>query len=102
MFNFEETERQDRPKLKLSDLFKRSQSGMTGISSTKIIPTQPLVSKAVEMKIPPFEVDESTPNADSLRAARARLLAEYGPCAACHPELLIATARRIENERSQA
>lgn len=75
---------------------------MTGIPSTKIIPTQPLVSRAVEMKVAPFEVDESTPNAESLRAARARLLAEYGPCAASHPELLIATARRIENERSQA
>ncbi len=74
---------------------------MTGIPSTKINPPQPLVSKAVEMKIAPPEAGESTPKADSLRAARARLLAEYGPCAACHPELLIATARRIENEQPQ-
>jgi hypothetical protein len=39
------------------------------------------------------------PSAADLRAARSLLLAEYGPCAASHEEILIATARRLAAER---
>lgn len=35
------------------------------------------------------------PSASDLKAARAMLLAEYGPCAAAHPEILVAAARGI-------
>ena len=73
---------------------------MTGTPSTNILPAQSLVTEPVEIKIGTAAAIEITPKAESLRAARARLLSEYGPCAACHPELLIATARQIEIERS--
>ena len=36
------------------------------------------------------------PRMETLRAARNLLLSEYGPCAANHTELLIATARQLE------
>lgn len=42
--------------------------------------------------------DRPIPEPADLKAARALLLAEYGPCAACHPELLLATARRLRRE----
>ena len=42
---------------------------------------------------------ERLPSADDLRAARRLLLAEYGPCAACHEAILVATARRLAAER---
>ena len=42
--------------------------------------------------------DRSIPDPADLKAARALLLAEYGPCAACHPELLVATARRLQQD----
>lgn len=73
---------------------------MTAKTPTQIQPTHPLETEAVELQITVPEPDEATPSADALRAARARLLSEYGPCAACHPELLIATARQIETETS--
>ena len=75
---------------------------MTAKTSTQIQPTHPLETEAVELQITMLVSDDSTPKADALRAARARLLSEYGPCAACHPELLIATARQIETEMSHA
>jgi hypothetical protein len=42
---------------------------------------------------------EQLPSAVDLRAARSLLLAEYGPCAASHEAILIATARRLAAER---
>ena len=42
------------------------------------------------------------PPMDTLRAARNLLLAEYGPCAASHPELLLATARRLQRDADRA
>ena len=73
---------------------------MTAKTPTQIQPTHPPETDAVELQITIPVSRESTPKAESLRAARARLLSEYGPCAACHPELLIATARQIETETS--
>ena len=51
--------------------------------------------------IPEIEVgvvakDVPEPRMDALRAARSLLLSEYGPCAANHPDLLLATARRLQ------
>jgi hypothetical protein len=40
--------------------------------------------------------DGPLPSAENLKAARSLLLAEYGPCVACHTQTLIATARRLE------
>ena len=42
---------------------------------------------------------ERMPSAEDLRAARRLLLAEYGPCAASHEAILVATARRLAAER---
>jgi len=42
---------------------------------------------------------DQLPSAADLRAARSLLLAEYGPCAASHEAILIATARRLAAER---
>lgn len=39
---------------------------------------------------------EPLPTAESLKAARSLLLAEYGPCVASHAQTLVATARRLE------
>ena len=73
-------------------------------------PRQKLVSNPVEIEalprpddcgldsndLDPGTDDGPMPSADSLRAARSMLLAEYGPCVACHTETLIATARRLD------
>jgi len=40
--------------------------------------------------------NEPLPTAESLKAARSLLLAEYGPCVASHTQTLVATARRLE------
>lgn len=40
--------------------------------------------------------NEPLPTAESLKAARSILLAEYGPCVASHTQTLVATARRLE------
>lgn len=73
---------------------------------------QKIISSPVEIDAPPrvedcdvtasgliSEDDGPMPSADSLRAARSMLLAEYGPCVACHAETLIATARRLDATR---
>lgn len=60
----------------------------------------PPIAAAVRLTVAARQGEERPlPGAVDLKAARQRLLAEYGPCAACHPELLIATARRIAAER---
>ena len=46
--------------------------------------------------------DGPLPSATSLKAARSLLLAEYGPCVACHTQTLIATARRLETSLESA
>ena len=43
-------------------------------------------------------IEARLPSVSELKAARAMLLAEYGPCAAAHPELLVATARRLRRD----
>ena len=71
---------------------------------------QKIISRPIEIEAPPrtgdcdvtaggliSEDDGPMPSADSLRAARSMLLAEYGPCVACHAETLIAAARRIDS-----
>lgn len=59
-------------------------------------------SKAVPApsSIPEIKVGDRLiePKVESLKQARSMLLAEYGPCAASHPELLMATARRLEQD----
>ena len=73
---------------------------------------QKIISRPIEIEAPPrtsdcdvtesgliSEDDGPMPSADSLRAARSMLLAEYGPCVACHAETLIATARRLDSTR---
>ena len=72
--------------------------------------SQKIISRPIEIEAPPragdcdataggliFEDDGPMPSADCLRAARSMLLAEYGPCVACHAETLIAAARRIDS-----
>ena len=49
-----------------------------------------------------MDPDDSEPRMETLRAARSLLLAEYGPCAANHPELLLATARRLQSEADRS
>ncbi len=46
--------------------------------------------------------DGPLPSAEHLKAARSLLLAEYGPCVACHTQTLVATARRLENSPKTA
>ena len=50
--------------------------------------------------IPEIEVGDRLvePKVESLKLARSMLLAEYGPCAAGHHDLLMATARRLERD----
>lgn len=71
-----------------------------------------IISRPIEIDAPPRVADCDVtasglisedrgpmPSAESLRAARSMLLAEYGPCVACHAETLIATARRLDATR---
>ncbi len=85
-----------------------------------VMPTrlQPLDQPVVEIDLPSSDVDMACdglptdagasiedgplPSADSLKAARSLLLAEYGPCVACHTQTLVATARRLENSSNTA
>ncbi|MDA0294517.1 MAG: hypothetical protein O3A19_06490 [Planctomycetota bacterium] len=86
----------------------------------EVVPTttQPLSRSRIEIKQPPVETgkpcvglpsdakepieDGPLPSAESLKAARRLLLAEYGPCVACHTQTLVATARRIEASLNSA
>ena len=54
-----------------------------------------------EIKVGIVAPEGPEPRMENLRAARSLLLAEYGPCAANHPELLIATARQIQLDADQ-
>ena len=57
----------------------------------------PPIAAAVRLTVAARRSEERPiPEPADLKAARALLLAEYGPCAACHPELLVATARRLQ------
>lgn len=66
----------------------RHENDPKGILLPSSIPEIEVASRLVEPKV------------ESLKQARSILLAEYGPCAAGHPELLIATARRLERDAS--
>ena len=73
---------------------------MSGSPPVKPSPAVPLPREAVELKVASDGSTDTEPGLDALQEARRRLLAEYGPCAAGHVDLLMATARRIENDRS--
>ena len=62
----------------------------------------PRPSSIPEIEVGVMDPDDSEPRMETLRAARSLLLAEYGPCAANHPELLLATARRLQSEAERS
>ena len=73
---------------------------MTGRQTiTKV--RMPDLTTIPEIKVGVVESDDLEPSMETLRAARSLLLSEYGPCAANHPELLIATARRLERDADE-
>ena len=74
---------------------------MSGSPPAKSLSATPLPGEAIELKVAQDGSTDSVPGLDALQEARRRLLAEYGPCAAGHTDLLMETARRIENERSK-
>lgn len=76
-------------------------NSMSGSPQAKSFSAAPLPGKAIELKVGDGEADDIEPGLEALQEARRRLLAEYGPCAAGHTDLLMATARRIENDRSK-
>ena len=74
-------------------------AGRQTIKKTRI----PDPTSIPEIKVGVVESSQNPePQMETLRAARSLLLAEYGPCAANHPELLIATARRLQSDANQA
>ena len=73
---------------------------MSGSSHVNSLPDTPLPREAIELKVGNDEAADIVPGLEALQEARRRLVAEYGPCAAGNADLLMATARRIENDRS--
>ena len=65
-------------------------------STTRSSKSVPLPGVVPELEVSAVPGEGDPPSPESLKAARSLLLAEYGPCAAAHEEILVATARRIE------
>ena len=65
-------------------------------STSRSSKSVPLPGDVPELEVSAVPGEPGPPSPESLKAARSLLLAEYGPCAAAHEEILVATARRIE------
>ena len=74
---------------------------MTGRPTTKKR-RMPEPASIPEIEVGVIDSEAAEPPMDTLRAARNLLLSEYGPCAADHPDLLFATARRLQRDADQS
>jgi len=66
-------------------------------------PKIPTPDSIPEIQVGDVSVVAPEPRMEALKEARSLLMSEYGPCAANHQDLLLATARRIQDgiERSR-